>query len=160
MGKKRDKSQRTRTLKPAYEKQATTQRAQERRVAAKGARRGATDASRAFMDTFVRPPGVILQQEQFGNDCLAAAAVVLPHEEGANEPSAASMNASNDQHDDPEYDDASLYEDSSTDDSSTDDSYTPSDDNDSFDDDVEPRRWCPEMEKTQGQPSKGTRTAK
>ena len=59
MGKKRDKSQRTRAIKPAHEKQATKQRAQVWRVAAKGTSIGSTNASRAFMDTFVRQPGII-----------------------------------------------------------------------------------------------------
>jgi hypothetical protein len=53
------------------------------------------------------------------------------------------MNARDDLDGDPEYDDDSLSENSSTD-----DDYTPSgDDDDWSDDDVEPRRWCPEMEK-------------
>jgi hypothetical protein len=140
MGKKRDKSQRTRALKPAHEKQATKQRAQVRRVAAKGASRGATNASRAFMDTFVRQPGVISLHKQFGNKCPSS---THDARERANEPLAAPMNARDDQDGDPEYDDDSLSENSSTD-----DDYTPSgDDDDWSDDDVEPRRWCPEMEK-------------
>ncbi len=60
MGKNRDTYQRTRALKPTSEKQFTKQRAEQRRVAAKGARRGATNASRAFMSSFIRTPGVAL----------------------------------------------------------------------------------------------------
>jgi hypothetical protein len=58
MGKNRDTYQRTRALKPTSEKELTKHRAEQRRVAAKGARRGATNASRAFMSSFVRTPGV------------------------------------------------------------------------------------------------------
>ena len=58
MGKNRDTYQRTRALKPTSEKELTKHRAEQRRVAAKGARRGAINASRAFMSSFVRTPGV------------------------------------------------------------------------------------------------------
>ncbi len=93
------RSQQIRALKPTREKEATKLRAEQRRVAAKDARRGATNASRAFMDSFVRIPGVALPQEQVTNESSAAA--VLSHEEDASESLAAPLNVSDDQHGDP-----------------------------------------------------------